>query len=224
MHYILTDIEGTSTSIAFVYDTLFPYFKQHITHFLRESDTSEIEPFLKSVQETVLEETGKALKPDELAQQLIHWTDADRKHPALKAIQGIVWRVAYQKGEIKGHVYPDVPLALERWKNAGIGLGVYSSGSVEAQRLLFGFSDFGDLTPYFSHYFDTQVGPKREASSYAAIAGNLNIEPDNILFLSDIEAELDAAAFAGMQTTQILRPGTKPGTRHPTELNFSTIF
>jgi enolase-phosphatase E1 len=223
MRFILTDIEGTTTSVAFVYELLFPYFKQNIAGFLQKPQAVGAKEYLNNAQQTVFEAGGKALSTDEMAQQLIDWTNEDRKHPALKAIQGLVWRFAYQNAEIKGHVFPDVPPALARWKEKGIPLGVYSSGSVEAQRLLFGFSDFGDLTPYFSHYFDTQVGPKREAQSYQVIAKTLQFPAQDILFLSDIEAELDAAAEIGMQTIQVVRPGTEAGKKHRIVLYFSEI-
>jgi enolase-phosphatase E1 len=223
MRYILTDIEGTTSSVAFVYETLFPYFKQHIAGFLHQPAAADAKEYLQLAQQTISEEGGQLLSTDEMAQQLISWTNEDRKHPALKAIQGMVWRLAYQNGEIKGHVYPDVPPALARWKESGLSLGVYSSGSVEAQKLLFGHSDIGDLRPYFSHYFDTKVGPKREPTSYQTISDLLQLPAAEILFLSDVEAELDAAAELGMQTIQLLRPGTIAGNKHQTALDFSEI-
>jgi len=224
MRYILTDIEGTTTSVAFVYEVLFPYFKKHVAEFLRDrADDPEVERQGQSARQTVEQENGLLLTAEGLAQQLIYWTDADRKHPALKVLQGMVWKKAYEKGEIRGQVYADVPPALARWQQAGFGLGVYSSGSVEAQHLLFGFSEFGDLKPYFSHYFDTQIGMKRELSAYRNIAAALQLLPADILFLSDIEAELDAAAAAGMGTIQLLRPGTVPAIRHCQAADFSAI-
>lgn len=223
MRFILTDIEGTTTSVAFVYEVLFPYFKQHVADYLNSPEAAEAAPWVQHVQQTMLEESGVEGNLAEITQQLLDWSHADRKHPALKGIQGLVWRRAYQKGEITGHIYPDVPPALERWKAAGIGLGIYSSGSVEAQRLLFGFSDFGDLTPYFSHYFDTQVGHKREPESYRNIAATLQLPAGEILFLSDIEAELDAAAETGMNTIQVIRPGTQVGKNHRTAADFAEI-
>jgi len=222
--YILMDIEGTTTSVAFVYDTLFPYFKKRIHGFLqdRASFLSVAEP-LRLAQNTICEEAGVVLTLEELADQLVAWTDSDRKHPALKAIQGIVWRAAYENGLLKGHVYEDVPPALTRWKALGMQLGIYSSGSVEAQQLLFKYSLYGDLTPCFSNYFDTGVGPKREVASYQNIAESLQLLPDAILFLSDIVEELDAAATAGMRTTQIVRPGTTASSRHQVAADFTAI-
>ena len=218
------DIEGTTTSVAFVYETLFPYFKRRIHDFLRNRTTllSVAEP-LRLAQNTICEEAGSALALEELADQLVAWTDADRKHPALKAIQGVVWRAGYESGVLKGHVYEDVPPALTRWKALGMQLGIYSSGSVEAQQLLFKYSLYGDLTPAFSNYFDTGVGPKREVASYQNIAESLQILPTAILFLSDIVEELDAAATAGMRTTQIVRPGTTASSRHQVAADFTAI-
>jgi len=224
IRYILTDIEGTTTSTSFVYETLFPYFKRHIEAFLSTPVLlPEVEQQLPAVQQTVTEEGGGILSIGELAHQLVDWTDADRKHPALKAIQGILWRGAYENNEISGHIYPDVPPALEQWQMAGIQMGVYSSGSVEAQHLLFGHSDFGDLTPFFSHYFDTGVGNKREAASYRAIQKIIDWPAAEILFLSDVEAELDAANDAGMQTVQLVRSGTMASEKHVTAIDFAHI-
>lgn len=220
IRYILTDIEGTTTSTAFVYDTLFPYFKQHIVAFLKSAGSlPEVAAQLQAVQQTILEEGGQS----SLSDQLIAWTTADRKHPALKMLQGILWRNAYKNGELKGHIYPDVLTALEYWKMEGIQLGVYSSGSVEAQHLLFGYSDFGDLTPFFSNYFDTSVGNKRSVDAYRVIVKMVQIPADEILFLSDVEAELDAAVAAGLQTVQIVRPGATASEKHDTAADFSQI-
>ena len=224
IRYILTDIEGTTTSTSFVYETLFPYFKRHIAAFLSvPALLPEQEQYLQAVQQTVLDEGGTILSTAEMAHQLITWTDADRKHPALKAIQGLLWRDAYLNKEISGHIYPDVPPILADWKIAGIQMGVYSSGSVEAQHLLFGHSDFGNLTPFFLHYFDTGIGHKRAEDSYRAIQSTIHYSAAEILFLSDIEAELDAAKAAGMQTIQIVRPGTSASKKHITATDFTQI-
>jgi len=222
--YILMDIEGTTTSVAFVYDTLFPYFKNRIHGFLqdRASLLSVAEP-LRFVQNTIWEEAGVVPTLEELADQLVSWTAADRKHPALKAIQGVVWRAGYENGLLNGHVYEDVPPALTRWKALGMQLGIYSSGSAEAQQLLFKYALYGDLTPCFSNYFDTGVGTKREPGSYQNIAESLQLRPDTILFLSDVVEELDAAANAGMRTTQIVRPGTTASSRHQVAADFTAI-
>lgn len=224
MQYILTDIEGTSTSVAFVYEVLFPYFKENVAdYFQKNYPHPDLEGPVAAVRATVLEERGETIDTAGVVEQLIAWTVADRKHTALKSVQGLVWAAAYQQGAIKGHVYPDVPPALEAWKKAGYQLGVYSSGSVAAQQLLFGFSEFGDLKPYFSHYFDTLVGPKREAASYHNILAALNLPASAVLFLSDVEAELDAAEEAGMHTIQLVRPGTTASAKHTLAADFTEI-
>jgi len=223
--YILMDIEGTTTSVAFVYDTLFPFFKDRIHDFLRDrASLLSVAESLRLAQNTLWEEAGVVFTLEELAGQLVAWTAADRKHPALKAIQGAVWRAGYENGLLKGHVYEDVPPILTRWKALGMQLGIYSSGSVEAQQLLFKYSIFGDLTPCFSNHFDTAVGPKREANSYQNIAESLQLLPDTILFLSDVVGELDAAAMAGMHTIQVVRPGTVEGSRHAVANDFTAII
>lgn len=224
IQYILTDIEGTTTSISFVVDTLFPYFMQEVEAFVAENPGNEaLLAQLALVKETVFQEEGKNLSSSEAVQQLITWTQADRKHPALKALQGMVWKSAYLEGKIQGHIYPEVPAVLNHWREKGLKLGVYSSGSVPAQQLLFGYSEFGDLCPYFSDHFDTAIGHKKEIGSYENIQKELGIPAKEILFLSDVEAELDAAASAGFQTLQLVREGTKPSDKHQKANNFNEI-
>ena len=149
--------------------------------------------------------------------------DEDRKSTALKALQGIIWRDGYVNGDFTGHLYPDVLPALENWKAQGIDLYVYSSGSVAAQKLLFGYSDEGDITHLFSGYFDTLVGAKREVQSYRNIAAQLALPPSSILFLSDIHQELDAAEEAGFRTTQLIRDDDDAASHHHQVNSFSTI-
>lgn len=225
MRYILTDIEGTTTSVSFVYDTLFPFFKREIAVFLKNptSLSPMLKEYLLEVQLTAQREEGLSLSWEALAPTLIEWTEKDRKYAPFKAIQGLLWRSAYENGMIQGHVYPDVAPALARWREEGFQLGVYSSGSVAAQQLLFKFSEVGDLTPFFDHYFDTAIGHKREPQSYCRIAEAIQISPADILFLSDIEEELDAAAKAGMLTTQLVRPGTTAGKSHHIAADFSRV-
>jgi enolase-phosphatase E1 len=224
VRYILTDIEGTTTSIKFVCDTLFPYFKKHFLSFFAENYPNDgIAENIQAVQATVLAEENKAITEAEAVAKLMEWADADRKHTALKNLQGIVWQLGYRKGEIKGHIYPDVPPKLEEWLSMNVQVGIYSSGSVQAQQLIFGYSVFGDLTPYFSHYFDTLVGGKRETQSYLNIQDVLELPAEMILFLSDVEAELDAAQAAGFQTIQLVREGTVPGKKHQTVQDFTEI-
>jgi enolase-phosphatase E1 len=146
---------------------------------------------------------------DDIINTLYRWSEEDRKITPLKTVQGILWENGYQKGELKGHVYVDVLPALERWKAQGIQMGVFSSGSIAAQKLIFGYSELGDLTPFFSHYFDTTTGGKKETETYPKIAAAVACVPNEILFLSDIVDELNAADAAGFQTVQLVRPGTE---------------
>jgi enolase-phosphatase E1 len=222
--YILTDIEGTTTSISFVVDTLFPYFLEHINEVATALDNPLVQSQISLVKETVLQEENKNIDDRESLNYLLKWCKEDRKHPALKALQGMVWEAGYKNGQLKGHIYPEVAPKLSQWKNSGLTLGIYSSGSVPAQKLLFGFSEAGDLTPLFSHYFDTAVGHKREQISYQNIQKAIGLPSDEVLFLSDIEQELDAARQAGFNTCKLTRPGTDPLSSHKTANNFDDII
>lgn len=208
---IVTDIEGTTSSIDFVHEVLFPYASQRLPGFVRSRQT---DPAVLSILDTVRTEAGEThADVERVIEILLQWIDADRKVTALKSLQGLVWKHGYQSGAFTGHMYDDAVSNLRAWAAANIDLYVYSSGSVAAQELLFGHSDAGDLTPLFRGYFDTRVGHKREAGSYRNIAGKIGIPATEILFLSDVAAELDAAAAAGMQTFQLIRdekvvPGT----------------
>lgn len=201
---VLTDIEGTTTSVSFVYDVLFPYAKAHMADFVRaHGEAAEVRAQLEAVAADI----GRPLSDDEAVAQLLRWIDEDRKITALKALQGMIWKAGYAQGDFTGHVYADAERRLREWKAAGLRLFVYSSGSVEAQRLIFGHSDFGDMTPLFEGYFDTRIGGKRDAASYGRIAREIGLAPQHILFLSDIEQELDAARCAGMLTRWLKRDG-----------------
>lgn len=182
MKFILMDVEGTTTSIRFVHDTLFPYSYKKMDDYLSKHPE--------------LEHSSETFKS---------WIKADKKEPALKSVQGKIWQEGYENGELKGHIYPDVPKAFKRWLAQGLKLGIYSSGSVLAQKLLFKYSDFGDLDQYISANFDTSIGHKREVQSYANIAQKLQLAPAEILFLSDISEELEAAQKAGFQVKQLVR-------------------
>ncbi|MBY0414375.1 MAG: acireductone synthase [Bdellovibrionales bacterium] len=224
MKYILTDVEGTTTSISFVHETLFPYAKNRLKSFVEKHLTSpEVSSIVKQTKDTALQELQKTLNDSEACDLLLHWIAVDRKHPALKNLQGLIWEEGYTSGELKGHVYKDVPKALETWKKAGLVLGVYSSGSVKAQHSIFEHSTEGNLRPYFSNHFDTAVGPKREKGSYDNIARDLELPPSDILFLSDIKEELDAAKNAGLKTIQLVRQSDVVIGTHPTVKDFSEI-
>lgn len=200
---ILTDIEGTTSSIDFVHQVLFPYARTRLRTWLKAHAG---EPQVLAQLDAVEREVGSsALSLDEAADVLEGWMAEDRKVTPLKALQGLIWAEGYASGELRGHVYPDTPDALRGWHADGLRLCVYSSGSVAAQKLIFGHTDYGDLTPLFSDYFDTRVGGKREAASYRAISEQLGADAATVLFLSDIGEELDAARSAGLQTCQIVR-------------------
>lgn len=211
---ILTDIEGTTSSIDFVHQTLFPYAKAHLRAYLREhAGDEEVQRHLHEIER----EYGETLSLDAAADVLENWIAQDKKITVLKDLQGLVWQQGYASGELKGHVYADTPEYLRRWHTQGLSLYVYSSGSVAAQKLIFGHTEYGDLTPLFSGYFDTRVGGKRVAASYLAILQQIELPGAQVLFLSDIGAELDAARSAGLRTCQLLRDDkaiASPGHAH----------
>jgi len=207
---ILTDIEGTTSSISFVKDVLFPYARRELPRFVRERGD---EPEVRRWLDAVATEHGAICSDDVIVETLQGWIDADRKHTALKALQGMLWQDGYRSADFTAHIYPDAAEVLRRWHAAGHALAVYSSGSVAAQKLFFGNSDAGDLLPLFSAFFDTEIGGKREAASYARIAKALSRKPGDILFLSDVVAELDAARDAGMRTGLVDRREDYPEPR-----------
>lgn len=200
MKFILMDVEGTTTSIDFVHKTLFPYSIEKMHDFLESYQTIFLDE-----RKSLENELQKNLTPTTMSDQLIEWIHEDKKHPILKSIQGKIWQKGYESGEIKGHVYNDVAPNLERWAKMGLKMGIYSSGSVLAQKLLFKNSVAGDLTPWLSAHFDTAVGPKQESNSYREIARQLEVSPKDILFLSDISKECFAAKEAHFQAAQIVR-------------------
>lgn len=218
---IVTDIEGTTSSIDFVHRTLFPYARAHLRGFLK---THAQDGAVRKELAEVAKLEGRELSLDEAAAVLERWIGEDRKLTPLKTLQGMIWRRGYEAGELKGHVYPDTPEYLRRWHERGIRLYVYSSGSVEAQKLIFGHTEYGNLTPLFSGYFDTRIGGKTEAPSYGAILRSIGSDAQQALFLSDVGEELDAARQAGMRTCQLLRDDrARPAAGHPHAHNFSEV-
>ncbi|MDP9654008.1 UNVERIFIED_ORG: enolase-phosphatase E1 [Pseudomonas putida] len=202
---ILTDIEGTTSAVSFVFDVLFPYAAKHLPAFVRQhAGRADVAEQLAAVRRDSHEPDADV---ERIVEILLGWIAEDRKATPLKALQGMVWEQGYQAGQLQGHVYPDAVDALKRWHQDGLQLFVYSSGSIQAQQLIFGCSVAGDLTPLFSGYFDTTSGPKREAHSYVNITQAINLEAGQILFLSDIVEELDAARAAGMATCGLAREG-----------------
>jgi enolase-phosphatase E1 len=209
---ILCDIEGTTTSIAFAKEVLFPLSFREMEPFIRQNwSNPEISKDLAAVREELRKmDPQKRLdqvSEDEVIQILRSWIVEDRKATALKSIQGKIWKESFESGRLRGHVYPDVPPAFQQWAALGIQLDIFSSGSIEAQKLVFKFSEAGDLSPYISRYFDTTTGPKKEAASYLSIAKQIGRSPSSILFLSDAPDELDAASTAGFDVLHVIRDG-----------------
>jgi len=194
---VLTDIEGTTSSLSFVADVLFPYARARLDAYCA-AHPAETAPILAEVV---------AMEPGDPIATLTRWIDEDVKATPLKTLQGMIWDGGFRDGAFQGHIYADALEALRRWHAAGIALYIFSSGSVAAQKLLFGFSEAGDLTALLSGYFDTTTGPKREASSYRTIAGSIGLPPADILFLSDVAGETDAAKAAGLRALLIDRDG-----------------
>ncbi len=218
---IVTDIEGTTSSILFVKDVLFPYARANLADYMRSHvDDLQVKPLL----EDVCKEVGDQLSTEQIITQLIQWIDEDRKVTPLKSLQGMIWEAGYRQGDFKGHLYPDAAANLKAWKAKGLDLYVYSSGSVYAQKLLFAHTEYGDLTPLFSGYFDTRIGGKKEKESYDNIAGQLALPANQLLFLSDIKEELDAAKAAGFKTIWLTRDSTPdPQAEHRQVISFDQI-
>ena len=206
---ILLDIEGTTTPIDFVHKKLFPFAEARFYDFVRENfDDLASEIVGIETEHRLYEAEGQNIKSDSprsVAEHLIHLSRIDRKSTPLKSIQGKIWQTGYETGALKSEIFNDVPPAFERWKAVGKTIAIYSSGSVLAQKLLFKYTDHGDLTPFISNYFDTNIGGKRDPESYRKIASEMQIPPDEILFVSDVLDELNAASAAGYQTALSIR-------------------
>ena len=216
VRYILMDIEGTLISVTFVREVLFPFAKHRLSPFLKERrHDPTVLRWTAACQDTIEQETGTRPAYEDLPIILTGWIDQDRKLACLKALQGMIWDEGYRRGAFEPELYGDVLPALTQWRKSGIRLGIYSSGSEQAQRLLFAHTNAGDVTSLFEHFFDTSVGEKMTASSYRTISGRIGLPPHDILFLSDAERELDAAALTGFRTAHIVRPGTDSSIRHP---------
>jgi enolase-phosphatase E1 len=239
---VLLDIEGTTTPVDFVYKALFPFARERVKEYLtRNWDAPEVQADLAQLRAERAADVAQGLNPPappapedaSLADQIgsavayIHWLiDRDRKSTPLKAIQGRIWREGYQTGELLGQVFDDVAPAFERWRSQGKFICIYSSGSELAQRLLFGHTTAGDLTNYIYRYFDTTIGHKIDEDSYRRIAEELQLAAAQIVFISDVIAELEAARAAGMKTILSLRPGNKPvesPVSHPTVDSFAAL-
>lgn len=227
MKAILLDIEGTTTPIDFVHKILFPYAKNNIAAFVRKS-FADIGDEIAQLKAEHANETDYAFTFDETSPELVadylkYLIDVDRKSTPLKSLQGKIWQEGYEAGELKGEVFDDVPAAFEDWYTARKKIAIYSSGSVLAQKLIFGNSTGGDLTKFISAYFDTTTGAKRDSASYKKISEELKVAPADILFISDIPAELDAARDAGFATAISLREGNEELTEEPTHRIIQTF-
>jgi len=194
---VLTDIEGTTSSISFVKNVLFPYARKALPTFVAAHGQ---EPEVRRWLDAVATEIGGACQDALVVETLQGWIDQDRKHTALKALQGMIWKSGYERADYRAHFYPEVAAVLKGWHAQGKPLYVYSSGSVSAQKQFFGFSEAGDLTGLVSGWFDTEIGGKREADSYHAIVKAIGVPAGELVFLSDVVEELDAAREAGLQT------------------------
>ena len=204
--YILMDIVGTTSSISFVKDVLFPYFLLNIDDINKLSNIKEVKYAFGEVLRIVKREENRDITTsEEVILELKKWSVQDLKITPLKTLQGILWQKGYQNGELLGHVYDDVPVMLENWNFLGKKMGIFSSGSVNAQKLLFSHSVKGNLSTYFSNYFDTNIGSKRDSDTYSLITKILALPSNRILFLSDVIEELAAAEKVGMKTIQIKR-------------------
>jgi enolase-phosphatase E1 len=219
---IVTDIEGTTTSLSFVKDVLFPYSTRHLPGFVRsQAHRPEVRQLLDEARQLA----GGAVDDEGVVGVLLKWIETDQKLAPLKGLQGLLWEEGYRQGAFQSHVYEDAARRLREWHQQGLRLYVYSSGSEHAQRLIFRHTPFGDLTPLFSGYFDTRVGGKKESASYAAIVRELGLPADEVLFLSDVREELDAAQSAGLRTWCLLRgegPTVDPGP-HPAARSFDEV-
>ena len=229
---ILTDIEGTTSSISFVKDVLFPYAAEHMPQYVHDHINDDaVKAALQQTAELAAED-GEKITPDDteaLIAKLLQWIAEDRKATPLKALQGLIWKTGYENGDYKAHMYPDATEYLKKWHDSALPLYVYSSGSIKAQQLFFKYSEGGDLLGLFSGHFDTTSGGKKEAQSYRNILAELQnthtgLNAADVLFLSDIKEELDAASEAGMQTVWLVREDDIPANaEHKAVKSFAEI-
>jgi len=226
---ILLDVEGTTSALAFVEEVLFPFARRHVGAFLSRHAG---DPAVAALLGPIHAEAGDPLAPGAVPDvarataAALELMGRDAKFGPLKDLQGRIWRSGFESGELVAHLFDDVPAAIRGWSDSGVDVRIYSSGSIEAQRLFFGHTVAGDLLPALRGHYDTTTGPKREPASYTAIAADMGLEPRQVLFVSDVGAELDAARRAGMQTALADRPGNRPSDsafEHPVVASFADI-
>jgi enolase-phosphatase E1 len=207
--YVLLDVEGTTTDIHYVHDVLFPYSATRLRSFVLENcDNAEVKDCIQSVKNTLFAESQLSIDDEDAVSYLLKWIEEDRKLTALKTLQGLIWKEGYENHEFQTQIYEDVVTSLRSWTSLGIKIGIFSSGSTIAQQLLFRHTRYGDLTPFLSDYFDTRIGGKRDVQSYMKIAKKLGIDGSCILFVSDVEEELDAASQSGFVVMRVVRDGS----------------
>ncbi|MCQ8891451.1 acireductone synthase [Pseudoalteromonas carrageenovora] len=217
---ILTDIEGTITRISFVKDVLFPYAAKQLATFLRlNAKKAHVAEQIAAVK-TIIDEPNADL--ERVISVLLTWIEEDKKITPLKQLQGLIWQTGYEHGDFKGHLYPDAFDFLQAQHAQNIALYVYSSGSVRAQQLLFKYSDYGDIRALFNDFFDTKVGAKQEQAAYHTIIEQLPFDASEVLFLSDVAAELDAAKAVGLKTLHLIRDG-QAQSEHPYVHDFTNV-
>jgi enolase-phosphatase E1 len=236
---ILLDIEGTTTPVEFVYQTLFPYASRKLEPFLRKhAQDPGIQSLIQDLraqrgmdERNGLNPPGWMERPEEAQLRSTvaygQWLIArDSKCPPLKSLQGRIWQEGFTSGELRGTIFPDVPAAFERWRQQKKIICIYSSGSVLAQQNLFRTTASGDLTPYISVFFDTRVGAKTEAESYKKIAASFKYSPHQFLFISDAVKEIEAAQSAGMQAILCNRDNHASSSPTASDVirNFDNVF
>jgi enolase-phosphatase E1 len=232
---LLLDIEGTTSALAFVHNVLFPYARRELAGYLERNIAAlALRRALRRMAADARATSLRAWCPypwpspaarEWLIGEVYRLMDADAKQTGLKQLQGLIWQTGYRNGTLRSHVFPDVPARLRDWASAGIPVRIYSSGSVAAQKLFFAHTEAGDLTGLLSGYYDTTIGSKRESASYRAIAQDVQVTPEELLFLSDVPEELDAAQQAGLATGLVERPGNPPAppTQHPRVYSFDEV-
>ncbi|MEC8555455.1 MAG: acireductone synthase [Planctomycetota bacterium] len=225
----LLDIEGTTSSISFVHDVMFPFALNNLEQFLADhwdaADTqSACEQIASDAEQKSLQSWSEATDTadkDLVIAEVRRLMADDVKATGLKALQGLIWKGGFDSGALKAHIYPDVIPAIEAWRAAGADVRIYSSGSIAAQKMFFGNLDGpGDCLHLFSGHYDTTIGGKKERESYTQICEDWGVSPSEILFLSDVPEELTAATEAGLQTRLSIRPGNKSV---PPEVTFQSI-
>ena len=226
INHILTDIEGTTTSISFVHDILFPLSYHRMEDFISKNfSTHSLKNEISNLTNFIQKENNITnINFLTISTLLKKWIKEDKKDTNLKSIQGKIWKEAFENGSVKGHLYEDIPNIFKLWHNNKKKISIFSSGSIEAQHLLFKYSIFGDMTHYIDQYFDTTIGMKKEEIAYINIANQLKTDPNTILFLSDIEEELDAAKKANFETILLIREDNKNKNENTKHKSIKTFY